>query len=262
MRKLLSRALFASFAAVLTAGAAAGSCTPRPSGWVPKVGETWQYQLQGTINTSVKAAVFDIDGFDTPSSVVATLHGRRAHVVCYVSAGAWENWRPDAHKFPSSVLGRNNGWPGEKWLDIRQIAILRPIMDARFAMCKAKGFDAVEPDNVDGYTNSTGFPLTAAHQSTYNKMLAGLAHARGLKVGLKNDLDQVGSLVSSFDFAVNEQCFQYSECGTLAPFIAAGKPVFNVEYKGAPGSFCPKAAALKFSSIFKHMDLDAYRVGC
>jgi hypothetical protein len=135
-------------------------------------------------------------------------------------------------------------------------------MAKRFDMCRAKGFDAVEPDNVDGYTNRTGFPLTAANQSTYNKMLAGLAHDRGLKVGLKNDLEQTGSLRGSFDFAVNEQCFQYSECGTLTSFIAAGKPVFNVEYRGATGSFCPKARALKFSSIFKHMNLDAYRVAC
>ena len=163
-----------------------------PSGWTPRVGETWQYQLQGAIDTSVSAAVFDIDGFDTPSSVVATLHGHGAHVVCYVSAGAWENWRPDAGRFPSSVLGSGNGWPGEKWLDIRQLAILRPIMAARFDICKAKGFDAVEPDNVDGYANSTGFPLTGAQQIAYNKMLAGLAHERGLRVGLKNDLDQVG----------------------------------------------------------------------
>jgi hypothetical protein len=252
MKKLLPRALFVSGAALLTLGATAGSCTPRPSRWVPKVGETWQYQLQGSINTSVKAAVFDVDGFDTPSSVVATLHRHRAHVVCYISAGSWENWRPDAHAFPSRVLGSSNGWPGEKWLDIRQVAVLRPIMAKRFDLCKTKGFDAVEPDNVDGYTNRTGFPLTAANQSTYNKMLAGLAHDRGLRVGLKNDLDQAGSLRGSFD----------SECGTLSSFIAAGKPVFNVEYKGATGSFCPKARALKFSSIFKHMNLDAYRVAC
>ena len=261
-KKLLFRACFVSCAALLSLGATAGSCAPPGSRWTPKVGESWQYQLDGAIDTSVNVAVFDVDGFDTPSSVVATLHSHHAHVICYISAGAWENWRPDAGKFPASVLGSTNGWPGEKWLDIRQIAILRPIMAARFDTCRAKGFDAVEPDNVAGYTNSTGFPLTAANQIAYNKMIAGLAHARGLKVGLKNDVEQARSLVGSFDFAVNEQCFQYSECSTLAPFIAAHKPVFNVEYRGAPRSVCPAAATMKFSSIYKKLSLNAYRVGC
>jgi hypothetical protein len=237
---------------------------PHPTSWTPRVGEKWQYQLTGTVDTTVNANVFDIDGFETPGSAVARLRNRGAHVVCYINSGAWEPDRPDEGAFPPNVLGNAlDGWPDEKWLDISQVAVLKPIMAARFDICKAKGFDAVEPDNVDGYANSTGFPLlTGAQQITYNKMLAGLAHARGLKVGLKNDLDQVGSLVSSFDFAVNEQCFEYSECAALAPFIAAGKPVFNVEYNVAPATFCPQAVTRKFSSIYKHLALDPYRVGC
>ena len=67
-----------------------------------------------------------------------------------------------------------------------------------------KGCDAVDPDNVDGYTNAPGFPLTAATQLDYDTFLATSAHARGLAVGLKNNLDQVRSLVSSFDFAIND----------------------------------------------------------
>ena len=85
------------------------------------------------------------------------MHAKNIHAVCYVSLGTYEDWRPDADSFPSSVLGSGNGWPGEKWLDIRQISKLSPIMTARFQMCKDKGFDAVEPDNIDGYSNCTGF---------------------------------------------------------------------------------------------------------
>jgi hypothetical protein len=225
--------------------------------WVPKVAETWQYQLQGTVDTSVDAAVFDIDGFDNSASVVDALHAQGRHAVCYVSAGSWENWRPDASQFPASVKGKSNGWPGEKWLDIRQIDTLKPLMAARFDTCKTKGFDGVEPDNVDGYSNSTGFPLTPANQIAYNTMLAGLAHDRGLAVGLKNDVEQVPALVGSFDFAVNEQCFQYGECGTLAPFIAAGKPVFHVEYRR-----CPTPIPSGFSSIRKKLSLNAWRQSC
>ena len=43
-------------------------------------------------------------------------------------------------------------------------------MAARFDLCRQKGFDAVEPDLVDGYIQTTGFPLTAADQLTYNRM--------------------------------------------------------------------------------------------
>lgn len=70
--------------------------------------------------------------------------------MCYINVGTWENWRPDAKQFPSSVLGRTNGWPGERWLYIRQTNVLAPIITARFQMCKDKGFDAIEADSVNG----------------------------------------------------------------------------------------------------------------
>jgi hypothetical protein len=222
------------------------------------VGLSWQYQLSGTVATDVDAAVYDIDGFDTSAGTVATLHGAGRHAVCYIDAGSWEPGRPDSGQYPSSVKGKElDGWPGEFWFDIRRIDVLQPLMAARFDVCKQKGFDAVEADNVDGYSNDTGFPLSGPQQVAYNKMLVGLAHERGLAIGLKNDLDQVGTLVGYFDFAVNEQCNQYNECGALTPFISAGKPVFNVEYSGNPASYCPGLRALRISSIKKTLDLGA-----
>jgi hypothetical protein len=83
-----------------------------------------------------------------------------------------------------------------------------------------------------------------------------------LSAALKNDLGQVKALLPYFDYAVNEQCFQYKECSLLLPFIAAGKPVFEVEYQLAPAKFCPKANALGFNSLRKNLSLDAYRVAC
>jgi len=87
--------------------------------------------------------MYDIDMFDNDASVVASLHHKGRKVVCYIDVGTWENWRPDAKKFPKFVLGKHNGWPGEKWLDIRSIDILGPIMQARMDLCQAKGFDAM-----------------------------------------------------------------------------------------------------------------------
>ncbi|HCU24664.1 MAG TPA: endo alpha-1,4 polygalactosaminidase [Deltaproteobacteria bacterium] len=230
--------------------------------WTPALNTSWQWQLTDEIDTSVDAQMYDIDLFDVDESVIDELHSAGRKVICYFSAGSWENWRPDANQFPSSVKGRNNGWPGEKWLDIRRLDILGPIMKARLDLAVAKGCDGVEPDNVDGYSNRSGFKLTYQDQLHYNKFLAAEAHARGLSVGLKNDVDQVKDLVAFFDWTLNEQCFEYRECDTLLPFIKAGKAVFNVEYKGNTNNFCPKANAMNFNSMKKHLDLDAWRVPC
>lgn len=43
---------------------------------------------------------------------------------------------------------------------------------------------------------------------------------------LKNDLNQIPLLEPFFDFSVNEQCHEFAECNAMAPFVAAGKPVF------------------------------------
>ena len=129
-------------------------------------------------------------------------------------------------------------------------------------LCKSKGFDGLEPDNIDGYSNNSGFPLTAQDQLNYNKWLAAAAHARGLSIGLKNDLEQIPQLVTSFDWALNEQCFEYNECSLLAPFTQAGKAVFEVEYNLATSQFCDKAVALKFNALKKGLDLDAPVTAC
>ncbi|CAN5191681.1 hypothetical protein BH18ACT4_BH18ACT4_15040 [soil metagenome] len=142
--------LFAAFLGGLGAPASARPAQAAGGWWSPAPGVTWQWQLTTPVNTSVNAEVYDIDLFENDASVVATLHAAGRKVICYLSAGSYENFRPDASRFPAVVLGRNNGWPGEKWLDIRRLDILGPIMEDRLDECAAKGFDAVEPDNIDG----------------------------------------------------------------------------------------------------------------
>jgi hypothetical protein len=207
--------------------------------------------------------MYDIDLFEPPDAVIQTLHADGRKVVCYFSAGSWENWRPDAADFPAEVRGNNlAGWAGEKWLDVRRLDLLGPIMEARLDLAVSRGCDGVEPDNVDGYANRTGFPLTAADQRRYNTWLAERAHERGLSVGLKNDLDQVRALVPLFDWALNEQCFEYDECETLLPFVGEGKAVFGVEYQGSPDSFCPRAVAYGFSWLKKRFALGPWVIAC
>ncbi len=240
------------------------SCSSPPvTVWKPSPGTSWQWQLTGTINTSFDVDMYDIDLFESSQSLIDQLHNDGRIVICYFSAGSWENWRPDAGQYPESLKGKVlEGWPDEKWLDIRQLDVLGPLIETRLDMAVNKGCDGVEPDNVDAYTNDSGFPLTAADQITFNTWLSGQAHSRNLSVGLKNDIDQVTSLVDDFDWALNEQCFQYNECDTLVPFVQAGKAVFGVEYDLQISEFCPEANAMNFDWLKKNLDLDAPRQSC
>jgi hypothetical protein len=231
--------------------------------WVPTPGTSFQIQYTGTINTKLNVKMYDLDAYDTSATTIASLKAKGIKVICYFSAGSYENWRADKGSFPASVLGNvMDGWPDERWLDIRQLTVLRDIMGKRMDMAASKGCDGVDPDNMDGYTNSTGFPLTAQDQLNYNKMIAQEAHNRNLSVGLKNDIEQVKLLAPYFDFAVNEQCFQYKECSVYTAFTGLNKAVFGIEYKLDPAVFCPKANAANLDFLKKRLSLDATRISC
>jgi len=245
---------------LLTAVAASLTLTSSAAArWQPKpTTAAWQWQLQGKIDLSVDAGVYEVDGFEVPAKTVAALHSKGRRAICYLDVGSWENYRPDAGRFPKSVLGRAYaGYPDERWLDIRRIDLLAPILRARFDRCRRKGFDAVEPDNIAGYENKTGFPLTADDQLRFNRWVAREVHRRGMAVALKNDPEQVGQLVGRFDFAVVEECFAYDECGRFSPFVAAGKAVYVAEYSEPLTAICDEAERLRFSVIHKDYDLFA-----
>lgn len=219
--------------------------------------------------------MYDVDLFDTSIETIQLLQSRGTIVVCYFSAGSYEGWRPDwAQYFPfiegtsysgsqPPFAGKMDSWD-ERWLDVRYIELLRPIIRGRIQLALDKGCDAVEPDNVDAYTNGseTGVPITAQHQIDYNKMLAEEAHAVGMSIGLKNDVNQLEDLVDYFDWALNEQCFQYNECNTYQAFVSRNKAVFGVEYTGNPTTFCPQAEALGLSWLKKELSLGVWRQGC
>lgn len=230
--------------------------------WQPKPGTAWQWQLSGKLDTSFDVPVYDVDGFNTGQDQVAALKKAGRRTICYISTGAWEDFRADSGDFPKDMLGKGNGWKGERWLDVRRLDELERLMGKRFDMCRDKGFDAVEPDNMDAYRNDSGFPVTADDQLRFNRMIAKLAHDRGLAVGLKNDLDQIPQLVGDYDFAVNEQCAQYKECDQLTPFIRAGKAVFHVEYELPTDRFCDRSKELELSSLEKKLELGPWRKSC
>ncbi|PIE56018.1 MAG: endo alpha-1,4 polygalactosaminidase [Desulfobulbus propionicus] len=245
--------------------------TTTPLSWYsPRLSDTWQWQLSGTVNTSYHVDIYDIDLFDTSEKLIHELHEKDKKVICYFSAGSYERWRPDSHLFQERELGKTlDGWEDEKWVDIRSKNI-EYIIQQRLDLAQKKGCDGVEPDNIDAYTNDSGFPLTEEDQLHFNKFIASEAHKRNLAVGLKNDLDQVDDLVYFFDFSVNEQCFEYNECGKLQPFIRQSKPVFNVEYnkkyvndEKSRNELCKKSRKRQFTTLILPVNLDdSYRFSC
>ena len=247
-------------ALALPAGSGASPVGGPVSGhWEPKpTTAAWQWQLQGEIDTSVPVAVYDIDGFEASKGTVEQLHRLGRKVVCYLDVGSWETYRPDAKQFPAAVIGRRyEGFPDERWLDVRRFRLFAKPLKRRFDLCARKGFDAVEPDNVAGWENRTGFPITRQDQLRFNRWVARQVHSRGMAVALKNDGGQAGELVGEFDFAIVEQCFQYEECGPYRTFVEHGKAVFEAEYELAPERFCPEANQIGFSAIGKSYDLFA-----
>ncbi|MDR4514994.1 endo alpha-1,4 polygalactosaminidase [Nitrosomonas sp.] len=240
------------------------------SWYKPQVSISWQWQLNGEVNSDYPVELYDIDLFDSPATLIQTLKASGKKVICYFSAGSYENFREDQHKFDPVVLGNTlDGWPNEQWLDIRSLAVAE-IMINRLDLALQKGCDGVEPDNMDGYLNASGFDLTARDQLAFNKLIANEAHKRSLSVGLKNDLEQIPELIDFYDFSVNEQCHEYDECDALEPFIQAGKPVLNAEYlqkysadANERDSLCNAANHARFSTLILPLDLDdSFRLSC
>jgi hypothetical protein len=229
----------------------------------PATTESWQWQLDGTIDLTVPADVYDIDGAVQGAEVVQQLHAQGRRVICYFIAGTWEQFRLDAAGFPAEAIGKPlRDFPDERWLDIRRLDLLAPVLLARLDLCRSKGFDAVEPDNVDAYRNDSGFPLTAEEQLAFRAWIAAEAHRRRMAVGLKQDAEQIDVLQPHFDLAAVEQCFQFKEWGSYSPFVANDKAVFAAEYRVRPARFCARSRRLGFSTIFKRRSLGAFRRGC
>lgn len=151
----------------------------------PAVLVDWHWQLQRETAVIPGVELYDLDLFDTSAERIGELQAAGSRVICYFSGDSYEEWRPDAAVFPQNTLGK----PLEDWADL----------------ATEKGCDGVEPDNMHGYANGSDFDFKPADQLVFNRRIANAAHQRGLSVGLKNDLDQIGALVDYFDLAVNRQ---------------------------------------------------------
>lgn len=263
-----------------SSGFPSSTATPSASGTAsadiiqPSVGTTWDYPLGfslTTANANASTVFYPVDLENTSEDTIAALKSAGHTIVCYFSAGSYEDYRADADQFPASAIGNNlDGWP-EQWLDIRNDQV-RSIMAARIASAAAKGCVGVDADNIDGYTNDSGFDLTEADTVDYVRFLAQTAHDAGIAYGLKNAGGIVDQVVDVAEWAVNEECAEYEECADWAPFVEAGKPVFHVEYvedddattvsAEKKAKACAADGQEGFSNIIKHYTLDDWVVYC
>lgn len=219
------------------------------------------------------------------ASAISQYHALGVKVVCYVDVGTAEDWRLDvganfatlisnlqsAGLTESDLLGSTNGWPGERWLNTNPTGpaygFLQNMMKARFELAKQAGCNGIEPDNLDVSENSgTGVSETVAQGDQYAEWVAKTVHSLGMSVAQKNFEDQSSVLEPYFDFVIEEQCYQYSDCSDLQPYISAGKAVFDVEYPSGSisASDCPSKGLVKGVNVMlKDMNVDpSPRVVC
>jgi hypothetical protein len=260
--------------ATLVAMVCATPASAQPSWWVPTTSDTFQWDLEEPVDTSVPATVYDIDWENNSASVVQTLHSLNRHVVCYVDVGTWESYRSDAKDYPPSILGKKlPGYPQERFVDIRALDKLGPILQKRFETCKTKGFDAVEPDNMDTYTykpteKKTGFPLTAKDEIAFITWFVVQVHGLGMSILQKNDPGQTDQVQNQFDFALLEQCAQYGFCKRYELYHASSRAVFDTEYyphtsiSEFQNNDCPIEQQLGYYLILKKLSLNPWIVTC
>ena len=263
------------------------------SWWSPPLGsQPWQWELSHPLrltnardmgtndklpggSRAPSPVIFDIDGIINPRSTVTALHAQGKHVVCYVEVGAVGDYYSSQQEGigtsyyqqlrVAGVLGMKvPGYP-EYYLDIRSPATVSIIESMIAHQCSAKGFDAVETDIDEEYTDASGFPLTKAVEESYMTTLADDMHGLGLAWWIKNPDDTGDSYATDMyplaDAVLTEQCNQFSTCGSLSAYIGH-KAIFNAEYRGVPASFCPRDDARGFNGAKFNRGLTGIRKPC
>ncbi|ORY19891.1 glycoside hydrolase superfamily [Clohesyomyces aquaticus] len=262
--------MFLSTAIVLAGSAGLATAHPftlssRGAATFP-AGSSWDILLnKGDGVANVKQAisanfkVIDIDLFDTDKATIADLKANK-QVICYFSAGSKEGWRPDAKDFKDGDTGKGlDGWPDENWVNVKSENV-RSIMKKRIQKAADSGCTAIDPDNVDGFDGGQdGFGYDKSAYVDYMKFMAKEASSHNMAIGLKNAVDMIPDVIDVVQFAVNEQCHQYSgECAKYKRFTDANKAVFNIEYGG---DHCDSPSGVKLSTLIKPEDQSLNTLG-
>ncbi len=243
--------------------------------YIPERGVTFSIVLDGDLPQQLQGEVVDLDAFETDTEEIAALHAKGKKVFAYISVGSWEEYREDSDRFPKEIVGKNYpGWPDEKFLDIRAIDKLAPLMQKRFDMIARKGFDGIEPDNIDIYTedsdgnNGTGFHISLADAKKYADFLIEEAHKRHLSIGQKNAPELTEAYGDLFDWAILEDPFYEKYASVFKIYTEHDKAVFALSYLDNTtkekflNNYCNQATVLGYTAILKDRDLTAVETIC
>jgi len=216
-----SAAVIAARSALATKLAALGVSTFRAF----PANATFDYQIGGAYTPGSSVTVVDRDRTDAP---VAGKYN-----VCYVNAfqsqpGESAAWGTLLLRTAGGSLVADPGWPGEYVADTRQPAAVAALVGTWIKACAARGFQAVELDNLDSYTRSGGLLSAANNLDVFGRLVA-IGHAAGVAVGQKNTVDRsADARALGADFAVAEECQVYAECPGYA--AAYGSSWVEIEY--------------------------------
>jgi len=230
----------------------------------PAIDVSWQVQLSGSFDASIDVALYYIDLDNLTGAEHTALSNSGRHMACYLSAGSYEPWRPDAASFPATVIGNALAdYPDEHWLDIRNTAVTS-LMGARLDQFESSGCSSVAIANVTTSGENTGFDITATEQSNYLTWLSNEVHRRGLLAGLATAEDRLGVVEPLFDWAYAQSCWVDDHCSDYAPFVAAAKAVLAVEFGDATTvpTICAGVAGTGIDLLIKPQDLSANRFAC
>jgi hypothetical protein len=187
---------------------------------LPPVGAGFDYQIGGGYPLPAGVSVVSRDWRDRPAG---------AYAVCYVNAFQAQ---PGEHWPRSLVLPLEDpDWPGEFAIDIstgRSRARATRHVERRLRRCAAKGFRAVEYDNLDSWTRYPTAPFGRSDSVAYAKRLIRAAHRHGLAAAQKNTVELNGRRLG-FDFAIAEECGRWRECAGYKRMY--GQHVLAIEYR-------------------------------
>nr|GAT51630.1 predicted protein [Mycena chlorophos] len=282
--------IFFTFLAVILAGSSATTSSARQAAANSMLGTQARFTLSalafltaGAVASPAAAAItlfdpsgdfdYQIGGSFTPVSSVTTVSRDNSdepaeglYNICYVNAFQAQEedsnwWLQNAPQ----LLLQENGQPVKDpdWdeyifnttTDANRQA-LAAILEPTIQTCATKGFNAIEPDNLDTYTRFSS--LTKADNLAFARILSDYAHSLGLAFAQKNTagLKAADKTTGGFDFAIAEECQVYSECDEYSNLY--GNYMIEIEYKSDGKKYFTAACAARGAQIpinYRNLDV-------
>lgn len=254
----------ATFIATLTGAVATQAADDALAVVPPPPNAGFDYQIGGDYPLPDGVTVVSRDWFAGKPAAVP------AYSICYVNAFQTQanergTERPDERSnWPRRLVLRKLGddpkWGGEYLIDLssaKKRAMAAGWVAQMIDGCAAKGYRAVEYDNLDSWTRFDGTPLARKvpfgkrEALAYAKLLAARAHSKGLAVGQKNTVELTREQVAKagFDFAIAEECGRYRECGGYRRLH--GDRVIAIEYRRRDFESACRTVGAKVSVVLR-----------